>query len=220
MKKSHSKSFRLFATTLGCLLLVTAATRAEDVLHYRGRPGSKVRIDGSANIHPWSMESSTVPGEFDVPANVKLDSTQAGISGLSGDKLNAQAHLSIPVDSFQSGTQGMDAVMQEAMNAKDHPRIEYKMTEMTFKQPHAAGTPLQFDTKGDLTINGVTKSVTMPVSIETFDKGKLKVTGGPVPILMTDYKVPPPTKFGLFTTHPDVKITFEWVVGLPKQAAK
>src|SRR5579883_456237 len=218
MKKSYS-TFRLFTTALGCALMIAATSRADDFVHFKGRPGSKVRIDGSANIHDWHMDGNIISGEFDVPANVTLDSSQAAVAGLSGDKLNAHATVRIPVNSMQSDvSSAMDAVMQDAMNAKDHPQIEYKLSEMTLKQPHAAGTPLQFDTKGDLTVNGVTKAITMPVSIETVDKTKMKITGGPVPILMTDYQVQPPTKAGIFTTHPDVKITFEWVVSLPKQA--
>lgn len=215
------KSFKLglFITALTGLMLVTTA-RADDVVHYRSRVGSKVRIDGSANVHNWSMEGTIIAGEFDVPAGVTLDSTQANVAGLSGSKLNAQAKVSIPVNSLQSGTAGMDEVMQQAMNSQNHPRIEYTVSEMTLKQPHAAGTPLQFDTKGQLTVNGVTKPVSMVVSIENVDKMKLKISGGPVDINMTDYKVPPPTKFGLFTTDPDVKISFTWIVSPPKTAAK
>ncbi|HZV33573.1 MAG TPA: YceI family protein [Verrucomicrobiae bacterium] len=215
MKRTHSLTLRLFNIGLVCLL-VAATARAAEPVRYKARPGSKVRIDGSANIHDWSMEGTIIAGWFEVPPGTTIDSSQAGIGGMSGDKLNATAEVSIPVDSMHSGKQGMDDVMQQAMDSKDHPRIIYKLTDMTLKQPHTAGTPFEFNTKGNLSINGVTKPVSMLVTVENADKNKLKIIGGPVDINMTDYKVPPPTKFGLFTTKPDVKISFTWIVGLPK----
>lgn len=217
MKKIHFLS--LSVVTLGCLLISAVAAQAEDV-RYKARPGSKVRIDGSANIHDWAMEGGIVSGWLDVPAGVILDPSQAAIPGAADGKVNAKAEVSIPVTSITSvtsETQGMNEVMQDAMNAKEHPRIEFKLSEMTLKQPHAAGSPLEFDAKGELTLNGVTKTVSMPVKMEAPDKTKLKVTGGPVPINMTDYKVKPPVTLGVFITKPDVKITFTWMLSAPKQ---
>ena len=58
----------------------------------------------------------------------------------------------------------------------------------------------------------------MPVSIESMEKGQLKISAVDVPVKMTDYQVKPPVKAGLFVTTPDVKISFDWVVGLSKAA--
>jgi polyisoprenoid-binding protein YceI len=212
---------RLFTVAIGCSMLAAATSNAEDMVRYKARPGgAKVHIDGSANIHDWTMDGTIIGGWFEVPSNVTIDSSQAAIGGISGDKLAAHGEANIPVVSLQSGTSGMDEVMQEAMDAKDHPQIGFKLSDMTLKQPHAAGTPFQFDTKGELTLNGVTKPITMLVTIESVEKTKLKISGGPVDINMTDYKVPPPTKLGIFETRPNVKISFQWVVALPKTAAK
>jgi polyisoprenoid-binding protein YceI len=130
---------------------------------------------------------------------------------LKGDKLAAHAEVSIPVNSVQSGTDGMDSVMQQAMDAKDYPRIVYSLTELTFKGPHTPNTPFQFEAKGELSLNGVTNKITMPVTIENADKKKLKITGS-APLKMTDFKVPPPVKLGIFTTVDAVTITFEWIL--------
>lgn len=192
--------------------LLAAPLRAQEAAFYRASPlGSKVRIDGSSNIHDWAMNGTLIGGTFELPAGIELDSTQADITGLKGDKLEAKAQVSIPVNSVQSGTDGMDSVMQQAMDAKDYPRIVYRLTELKFKGPHAPNTPFQFDAKGELSLNGVTNKITMPVTIENADKKKLKISGS-VPLKMTDFKVSPPVKLGLFTTVDAVKITFEWVV--------
>jgi hypothetical protein len=210
MKKNPGFMAHAALTALVSIAL-TGILRADEA-HYRGSPlGSKVHIDGSANIHDWSMTGTLIVGSFDLPAGVELDSTQADIAGLKGDKLNAHAEVSIPVNSVQSGTEGMDSVMQQAMDAKDYPRIIFHLTQLDFKGPHAANTPFKFDAKGELSMNGVTNSITMPVTIENAEKQRLKITGS-VPLKMTDFKVPPPVKAHLFVTRPDVKISFEWLL--------
>jgi len=199
------------AATLSAALFATPL-RAQDGAHYRGSPlGSKVRIAGSSNIHDWTMDGTLVVGSFDLPPGVELDSAQADIAGLKDNKIAAHAEVSIPVNSMQSGTDGMDSVMQQAMNAKDYPRIVYSLHELAFKGPHTPNTPFQFEAKGELSLNGVTNKITMPVTIENADKKKLKIIGS-VPLKMTDFKVPPPVKLGIFTTVPDVKISFEWIL--------
>lgn len=199
------------------LALMAAPLRAEDPVVYHGWPvGSKVRIDGSSNIHDWSMESTIVSGKFTVPAGVTIDSTQADIPGLKDGKLGAEADVSIPVTSMKSGTSGLDEAMQDAMKATEYPRIIYHLTDMTLKGPHAANTPFQFDTKGELTVAGVTNPIAMVVTVQNADKGKLKISGV-APLKMTDFKIKPPVKLGLFRTVDDVKITFDWVVGIPKK---
>jgi polyisoprenoid-binding protein YceI len=195
-----------------CGALSISSVRAEDGAYYRGSPlGSKVRIDGSSNVHDWTMNGTIIGGSFELPPGVELDSTQAEIAGLKGDKLEAKAEVSIPVSSMQSGTDGMDSVMQQAMNAKDHPRIVFHLTDLVFKGPHAANSPFQFEAKGELSLNGVTNKITMPVTIENADKKKLKIVGS-VPLKMTDFKVTPPVTIGVFITRDPVTISFEWLV--------
>ena len=213
MKKSLTLSLIIAGAMFASPLI------ADDGIHYRGTPlGNKVRIDGSSNIHDWRMDGTLVVGSFDLPGGVTLDSTQADIGGLKGDKLEAHANVRIPVNSVQSGTDGMDSVMQQAMNAPTYPAIIYKLDTLTLKGPHNANTPFQFEAKGDLSLNGVTNQITMPVTIENAEKGKLKIIGS-VPLKMSAFKVPPPVKLGVFTTVDDVKISFEWLVA-PKPAAK
>jgi hypothetical protein len=219
----HSKLTRVLATlALTSLIAASASARAQDFVRYKTKPqGNKVRIDGAANVHDWAMEGTLIGGFLEVPASVTLDSAQADLAGAPDGKLKANAEVSIRVSSVKNtdGFEGMDNVMQVAMNAATYPWIKYHLTEMTLKQPHAAGTPFQFDTKGELSFNNVTNKISVPVTIESFDKTKLKVVGTAIPVSMTDYGVKPPVKAGIFTTQPGVKISFTWVVGLSAKAA-
>lgn len=212
---------RALAALAGAVLVLAVSARAEDMVRYDARPGSKVRIEGTSTIHDWTMEGQIIGGYMELPKGVVLDPAQATVAGLSGGKLNAHVESSVPVHSVKSGKKGMDEVMQQAMNEKEHRKIQYHLTEMTFKEPHAAGTPLQFDTKGELSLNGVTNKVSMSVSIESVDQTKLKISGT-VPLKMTDFKVKPPAPtigLGLITTGDDVKVSFEWLVAMPEKTA-
>ncbi len=204
-----------FAVIAAGWLMLAASLNAQEAARYRASPiGSKVTIEGTSTIHDWTMTGPNIAGFLEVPAGVVLDPAKEGLAGITGNKLTARADVSIPVTSMQSGHEGMDAVMQNAMDAKTYPRIQYHLTEMVLKTPHAAGTPLEFDTKGDLVVAGVTNAISMPVRIEPGDKSKLKVIGS-VPLKMTDFKIKPPVKLGVFRTADEIKIVFEWVISPP-----
>jgi YceI-like protein len=207
-------SFRFITTAIGCFLIMTVTLRADGGVRYRAKAvGSKVLIEGSSNVHDWTMEGSIIGGYLEVPEGVVLDPSQAAVAGASGGKVNAQADVFIPVNTVRnSHYEGMNEAMQDAMKTQEFPRIQYHLTEMKLKEPHAAGTPLEFDTKGELSLAGVTNQISMPVRIESLDPSKLKVTGS-IPLKMTSFKITPPRKAGLFISTDDVKISFEWVIG-------
>jgi len=219
IKSRFPRAFSLCLMAVGVLLLLAVLARAQDagVVRYKASPlGSKVKVEGDSTIHHWSMTGQLIGGFLEVPG--PFDPSQAAQAGVVGGKLNARAEISIPVTSLQSGTEGMDEVMQEDMNAKQYRSIKFHLTEMTLKEPHAAGTPLEFTTTGDLTVAGVTNKITMPVSIDFAEKPNLKVTGS-VPLKMTDYQVKPPVKYGVFKTTNEITVSFEWIVVPPKAAA-
>jgi polyisoprenoid-binding protein YceI len=203
------------------LLAVVVCARAEDRVRYEARPGSKVEIAGTSTLHDWTMDGQIIGGFLELPAGVKLDPSQADLPGSTGGKVDARVEASIPVRSLKSGHSGMDEVMQEAMDAKDHPKIEYHLTEMALKGPHAAGAPFEFDTKGELVVNGVTNVIAMPVKIENAENGRLRASGG-ASVKMTDFKVKPPAPtigLGLITTGDEVRVTFDWLIAEPAKPA-
>ena len=217
----HSNSLRLFTATLAITVLIGAGARAQDLVRYRARPDTNtlVRINGSANIHDWEMEGSIIGGYLEVPSTVILDSSQAALAGAPDGKVKAKAHVQIPVTAIVNAKwDGMSQVMQDAMGAKDFPQIIFDLAEMTLKQPHEAGKPFQFEAKGELAVHGVTNKITMPVTIQTLDKTRLKVSAEKIPLSMTEFKVTPPVKAGIFITKPEITITFDWFIAKPAEA--
>ncbi len=199
---------------LAATSLLTLTATAADTVRYNSRP-SKVNIAGTSTAHDWVMDGQIIGGFMEVPKNVEFDQSKTSLPGATGGKLAAHVEVTIPVTSMNGSWHGMDEPMQDAMNAKEHPTIRFHLLELTCKEPHAAGSPFQFDAKGELSLHGVTNVIMMPVSIETVDANKLKVVGK-TPLKMTDFKIQPPVKLGVFRTGDEVTISFEWLVARPK----
>jgi hypothetical protein len=206
-------SFRFSRVAAGCLalLLAAAALHAEDWVRYVAQPGSKVKVDGTSTLHDWSVDSQIISGYMEWESSSPIDPSQGTLPPL---KVNPKIEVLIPVRSLKSGKSLMDNVMHEAMKRDQFPKIEYRLTEMKLRdEAHKAGDPIKFDTKGDLTIAGVTKPVAMVVSIDKADGGALKATGSAA-VKMTTFGVQPPSPkiaLGTLTTGDDIKITFEWL---------
>ncbi len=214
-------NIRILLTTL--VLTSALVSHADDANHYQSQPaGNKVRIEGTSTAHDWEMQGTLIGGSIDFDPAVQFDTAQATIPGLKDKKLAIKSQVIIPVRSVKSDAkampQVMESLMQDALNSKAFPKIECHVTELTFKEPHAAGKPFDFDASGELAIAGKTNKVTFPVSIDVPEKDKLKITGT-APVKMTDYGIKPPAPsfgLGLMRTGDEVKIIFEWTVAKTK----
>ena len=205
---------RITSALVVALLLVAASMpAAENWTRYAAQPiGSKVKIDGTSTLHDWTMEGSIIGGfvEFDPGFEA---APKPGIVG-------ARVQVTMPVRSFKSGKNEMDNVMQQAMKQEKYPKIEYRLEEMSLKEaPKSPEGPFQFDTKGELTVAGVTNKISMLVKMERIEKTKLKFSSS-APLKMTAFGVTPPVKFGLFRTGDDIKISFDWVAAQRAEPAK
>ena len=207
-----NRRFRLpSAALLAALLLLPRLAPAQTLTRYDAQPGSKVKLEGTSTIHDWTMEGQIIGGAFEADPAFQLG------PDLKPGKVNAKAAVSIPVRTIKSGKNSMDSVMQQAMKQADFPKIEYRLTELTFKAaPTPPATAYQFDSSGELTVAGVTNKVSFPVTMEKGEGTKLKISGG-TPIKMTQYGVTPPAPAlaaGLIKTGDEVKLSFEWNVGV------
>jgi hypothetical protein len=212
--------------------LATAAIQAADQkITYNARSGGKMRIEGTANIiHPtWLIESPIIGGMLEVGPGFPTEPGQAATPG----KIEASGRAFMSVRSFKSVesdgkpySDRMDEVTYEHLKEAQFKQITYKLTELTLKEvPKAKDAPYVFDSTGDLTVAGTTKTIKMPVNIlPTVDsKGekRLEITGN-ITVKMTDFKVDPVDinlVVGHIKTGDDVKLVFKWIVGQKKAAA-
>ncbi|PWU10459.1 MAG: hypothetical protein C5B50_25500 [Verrucomicrobia bacterium] len=192
---------------------------------FYAKSGSKMRIDGTANmIHKeWILQSTVIGGSLEVGPNFP---TQPGQSVQPG-KVEAAGKAFMLVSSFHSiEADGrpykveMDDRMYQQMKAEQYKRIEYTLKELTLQgQSKTNNSAYDFDSKGDLTICGVTKPIAMPVVITLMPNNMIKVVGS-VTVKGTDFGVEPVTLKALgLVTGDDYKLSFEWNLGQRTAAA-
>jgi hypothetical protein len=219
----------MIARTAALLLLaMVALPAAGQTTTLSARSGSKMRIEGTSNIHDWQVESPFIGGMLEVGANFPLEPGQAATPG----KVEVKGEVFIQVRSLKSVEKDgkpysdkMDEVMWEHMKEPENKRIVYHPTELTLKEvPTAKDAPYVFEAKGDLAVAGVTNPLTMTVNVLPLGDKKYKITGS-TSLKMTSYKVEPPAPkiaLGMIKTGDDVKLIFEWRLAqkAPAAAAK
>jgi hypothetical protein len=213
-------------------MLATAALQAADqMITYNARSGSKMRIEGTANIiHPtWQIESPIIGGMLEVGPGFPIEPGQAATPG----KIEANGTAFMTVRSFKSVesdgkpySDRMDEVTYEHLKEAQFKKINYKLTQLTLKEvAKSKDAPYVFDSTGELTVAGATKTISMPVNIlpvvDAKGEKRLEITGS-VTVKMTDFKVDPVDinlVVGHIKTGDEVKLVFKWIVGQKKAAA-
>ena len=201
------------------LTAVVSVRAADQKTAYYAKSGSKMRIDGTANmIHKeWILQSTTIGGSLEVGPNFP---TQPGQNVQPG-KVEASGKAFILVTSFHSYESDgrpykpeMDDRMYQQMKVDQYKRIEYSIKELTLEGTSKTNNAAyEFDSKGDLTICGVTKPVSFPVVITLIPTNMIKIAGS-VTIKGTDFGVQPVTLPALgLKTGDDYKLSFEWKLG-------
>jgi polyisoprenoid-binding protein YceI len=196
---------------LGLALAFAFSSAQAETHRFESSPGSTVKIEGTSTIHDWTVEGNSIAGHLEIdPA--QLDSAMKEFKDMP------KAEVIIPIRSLKSGKKRMDEVMQEAMHQKDHPKIEYRLIKLALKEaPKLATDPFQFDATGALTISGVTRTNSMPVTLQKVEGKKIRVVGK-VPLKMTDFGIKPPAPeiaLGLIKTGDDITISFDWLTAEP-----
>jgi len=213
----------LIAGTAALLMATALAAQAADQMTaYSSSRGSKIRIEGTANIiHPtWQVESPFIAGMLEVGPGFPTAPGQAVTPG----KIEARAtNVFVQVRSLKSVesdgklySDKMDEIMYEHLKVDKYPAIRYRLTELALKEaPKSKDAPYVFDSKGELAVAGITNTISMPVNVLPLENNKLKITGS-VTLKMSDYRVGPVEPkllgIGIIKTGDDVKILFEWML--------
>ena len=207
------------------LLTAVSLQAAEQTTTYAARSGSKMRIEGTSNIHDWQVESPFIAGMMEVGPGFPTEPGQAVTPG----PVAAKADVFIQVRSLKSiekdgkpYSDKMDEIMWEHLREPANKRIFYRLTELKLKEaPKAKDAPYVFDAKGDLAVAGVTNNIAMVVNVLPLPENRLENTGSTT-FKMTDFKVEPPAPkiaLGLIKTGDEVKLIFKWILAQRKVAA-
>jgi hypothetical protein len=211
------------AANLVLVLAGTLAVQAQTKLS--ARSGSKMRVEGTSNIHDWQVEGKLIGGNLEVGKEFPLEPG----AKVNPGKVEAKGEVFVPVRSLTSIEKDgrpystkMDDIMYEKLLADTHKRIAFRLSELTLKEAAKdKESPYVFEAKGDVMVAGVTNQVTMPVNVLPMADGKIKISGK-AELKMSDFKIEPPAPkigLGLIKTGDPVIVIFDWMVGAAKPAA-
>jgi len=71
----------LISGTVTLLLAALSLQAADQKTTYAARSGSKIRIEGTSNIHDWQVESSIIGGMMEVGPGFPTEPGQAATPG-------------------------------------------------------------------------------------------------------------------------------------------
>ncbi len=164
-------------------LLFTGMFYAEAQSNFKlDQKASEILIDGTSNIHDWTIEANEFDGELLVYENQNIKSLS----------------LNVPVKHLESGKNSMNKNTYEALKEEEHPKISFVLNKVE-KDGET------YKASGKLSIAGHTKSVSIPISYN--ENGNNKSIKADYSINMVDYGVEPPTAlFGTIKTGKSVTV--------------
>jgi len=182
-------------TTKKCAFLVAAlflSLSSQFVLaqtNYVMASGVDLKVSGTSTLHDWDMKSDKATGKAVLTVE---NGSLKGIQSLS---------VSFNAETLKSGKSQMDGNAYKALKTKAHPEIKYVLKDLK------PGQGNNWTAVGDMTIAGVTKSITMPVTVTK--TGDVFQFTGAISTKLTEFKIDPPTAMlGTVKTGNDVKLSF------------
>lgn len=156
---------------------------------------SSLLIDGTSNIHDWTIEAENTGGLLSV--------------GFDEGELEEIEKLEFTAvaESLVSGKSGMDKNTYKALNTDKYKNITYTLNKVNGIEK-LSGNDYKVKTTGSLMIAGVKKDINLNFNLNC-DSDQL-VLKGQYKLNMTDFKIDPPTAmFGTIKTGEEVLIKFE-----------
>jgi polyisoprenoid-binding protein YceI len=184
---------KLFNTILlGALLIAANNIQAQN--NY-SLAAFTVTIDGTSNLHSWNEKVETVSGKGNINWNINKSFTLQSFN------------IVMQVSSIKSDEGStMNNKTYKALKSDQFPTITFLLTQPVAVS--SGSTPLSVVAKGNLTIAGVTRSITIPIKISADGNKKITIAGAQQ-VKMTDYGVDPPTAlFGMLKTGDAITISF------------
>jgi polyisoprenoid-binding protein YceI len=195
--KNLNKKILASAFIIAAIIVGATSQNSSGQGIYKLAPGKDVSIKvlGTSNVHDWELTSFTMEsqGEF------KMD---------NDNQLHALNSLSFSLNakSLKSEHESMDNRTYKTMKADQYPKITYKLNSAAITQVQK--NKFSIKTTGDLTIAGVTQSITMTVSAIVNPDNTITCSGTEA-VKLTDYKIDPPSfMLGAMKVKNDLNIQF------------
>jgi polyisoprenoid-binding protein YceI len=184
------KAAAIFTTAMVLLLGSLSAQNTFSVKTF------KMSVSGTSSAHDWESDVTKLT------ADGKMT-----VTGSNLEKLQS-LQVTVPAKSIVS-TKGkiMDNKTYEALKADANPNISFQLSEIESITP--SGGSYTVKAKGNLTIAGVRKPVSMSVTASVASTGQVSFKGSKK-INMLDFGMEPPKALGgMIKVGPEVTIAFE-----------
>lgn len=149
---------------------------------------SSMKISGTSTLHDWEINIESFTGK----------------AKMNGEKME-NATFVADVKSLKSGTSSMDDNTYKALKSKDHPKITFRSTGIT-------ETDGKLTIKGNITIAGATRPVTLSGTLEKWAERSMTVKGS-YTFKMSEFGIDPPrAMLGTIRTGDEITIAFKLVL--------
>jgi polyisoprenoid-binding protein YceI len=180
-------SQRALVFGLAAVLLQAATATAQSTVEFT--------VSGSSTVRNWTC---TAQGTVAVKPSASAKAAPGFATGVES------ATVTVPLKAFKCPNDEMTQHLNEAMHADKFPEIVYSIDKYD-----VAGTTAQ--ASGTMTITGVSKPVTVPVTLTASDKS-VQVEGN-TRLEFATFNIEPPTVFlGMLKVGPQIRIAFKGTI--------
>lgn len=196
----NSIAFGTIALAFGS---VASPAQSRDTVRVDVSRGGQVSIEGSSNVTDWRCRATTFEASIELtPGTPSIDAAIA--TGLRS------IDVRVLVRDLKCGNRKMEHDLYAALKASDPAQPSYILARFDVLKDGAGVDSIE--TRGAVTVAGVERAVTVPVSTVRGADGTLRARGA-VSLLMTDFGVKPPVGlFGLIRSKNEVTVRFDLVV--------
>ena len=197
--KTQNKSIGILA-----LLSTVVLTASAAVAPITFQPESKLWVDGTSTVRAYSCKATNLQG------TVASAGSASSLAIAELQKAVRTVDVSVPVQSLECGNGTMNGHLRNALKAEQNPTIKFRVAQYDVVPGGANDGTVKL--KGNLTIAGQEKPVTIDASVATDAAGALRVKGSKE-ILMSEFGVRPPTlMMGTLKVRDRVVVNFDVVL--------
>jgi polyisoprenoid-binding protein YceI len=152
-------------------------------------------VSGSSTVRNWTCTAQGMIAVTPATAGTPVPGFASGVQG---------ATVTVPVKAFKCPNDEMTLHLNEAMRSGEFPEIIYRLENYDVAGAQAQAT-------GTMTITGVSKPVSVPVTLTPSEQG-VQVEGS-TRLEFATFNLEPPTVFlGMLKVGPQIRISFKGTI--------
>ena len=168
---------------IACLIVgYSNILNAQSIYKIGASKSNDMKMSGTSTLHDWSMSAKNFTGAAEFSFKPGNNNELVAIKLLT---------FSLPVANLKSGEAGLDKNAWKALKSDQYKQIVYQLISATVTPDKDNKYLLK--TRGNLTITGVTKEISMQVYGAVSKDGELVSFNGTYKLNMTDYGIKRPT---------------------------